>query len=73
MQIRNLIREVLYKMGLIQGMKDKFQDKRIPDCQDFYDSYIAKWKAAYSVDKQEKSGLRRIRRQLALGSYGSHA
>ena len=58
MQIRNLIREVLYKMGLIQGMKDKFQDKRIPDCQDFYDSYIAKWKAAYSVDKQEKSWLK---------------
>jgi hypothetical protein len=58
MQIRNLIREVLYKMGLIQGMKDKFQDKRIPDCQDFYDSYIAKWKAAYSVDKQGKSWLK---------------
>ncbi|HNZ63361.1 MAG TPA: phage portal protein [Bacillota bacterium] len=54
----NKIREVLYKMHFIQGIKDKFQDKRIPDCQSFYDTYISAWKNAYTVDKIQKDWLR---------------
>lgn len=51
-------------MRIIDGVKNKFQDRRIPDCQNYYDSYIEKWKRIYSIEKVHKDWLQTQKRSI---------